>query len=87
MRNRAVASKVNSYGTGIHSRPAAIPEDVSSRRAIREATWVLATSQALALILVILAWILTALALILAVILAAREASPGAEPAPPAQGA
>ena len=42
----------------------------SSRRIIREVTWVAATSQALALVLVILAVILSWLALLLAVVLA-----------------
>ena len=42
----------------------------SGRRAIRQASWVAATSQALALVLVILAVILSWLALIFAVVLA-----------------
>ena len=42
----------------------------NSRRVVREATWVAAASQSLALILVILAVILSWLALILAIVLA-----------------
>jgi len=42
----------------------------SSRRIVREVTWVAAASQSLALILVILAWLVKVVALVLAVVLA-----------------